>query len=158
LHHVYRACDLYVTPAYAETFAHPLVETMASGLPIVASDLPVHREVCGESALYFPRFSPESLAKAMARIAISSDLAAELSTAGKERSADFSWARHVESLLSVSARVRMPERAPLHLRYAGKDRLAVPNIYHHQLDPDGPFQSRKASVLPGSCKILEEDK
>ena len=43
LHHLYRACDLYVTPAYAETFAHPLVEAMASGLPIVASDLPVHQ-------------------------------------------------------------------------------------------------------------------
>ncbi len=38
LHLVYRRADLYVSPAYAETFAHPLVEAMASGLPVIASD------------------------------------------------------------------------------------------------------------------------
>ncbi len=63
LHHLYRACDFYVTPAYAETFAHPLVEAMASGLPVIASDLSVHREICGEAAVYFPRFSAEDLAE-----------------------------------------------------------------------------------------------
>jgi len=102
LHHLYRACDLYVTAAYAETFAHPLVEAMASGLPVVASDLAVHKEVCGESAHYFPRFSPESLAKAVARISASPDLAAELSTAGKERSSNFSWAQHVACVLRLA--------------------------------------------------------
>jgi glycosyltransferase involved in cell wall biosynthesis len=99
LHHVYRACDLYVTPAYAETFAHPLVEAMASGLPIVASDLPVHKEVCGDAAQYFSRFSPEALAKAVARIAGSWDLKAQLSQAGKKRSRQFSWGEHVEQVL-----------------------------------------------------------
>ena len=50
LHRLHRACHIYVTPAYAETFAHPLVEAMSSGLPVVASDLPVHREICGDAA------------------------------------------------------------------------------------------------------------
>jgi glycosyltransferase involved in cell wall biosynthesis len=99
LHHVYRACDLYVTPAYAETFAHPLVEAMANGLPIVASDLPVHKEVCGDAAQYFSRFSPGALAKAVARIAGSWDLKAQLSQAGKKRSRQFSWGEHVEQVL-----------------------------------------------------------
>ena len=53
LHHVYRSCDIYVSPAYTETFAHPLVEAMACGLPIVASDLEVHREITGGAALFF---------------------------------------------------------------------------------------------------------
>ena len=118
LHRVYRACDMYVTPAYAETFAHPLVEAMASGLPVVASDLPVHKEVCGDAARYFSRFSPESLAKVVAGIAFSSDLAVELSTAGKERSVDFSLTRHVERLLNLSASVRMPESTPFRLSCA----------------------------------------
>jgi glycosyltransferase involved in cell wall biosynthesis len=107
LHHLYRACDLYVTPAYAETFAHPLVEAMASGLPVVASDLPVHKEVCGDAALYFPRFSPEALAEAVVRIACSSDLAAQLSAAGKERSSHFSWAEHVHQLLGLVTQGRL---------------------------------------------------
>src|SRR5580704_2684446 len=74
LHHVYGACDIYVTPAYAETFAHPLVEAMASGVPIVAADLPVHREVCGEAALFFQRFSPQESADQVLRLEASPDL------------------------------------------------------------------------------------
>ena len=49
LHHLHRASDIYVSPAYAETFAHPLVEAMSSGLPLVVSALPVHREICGDA-------------------------------------------------------------------------------------------------------------
>ena len=53
LHLLYGRADVYVTPAYTETFAHPLVEAMASGLPVVASDLPVHREICGRGGSLF---------------------------------------------------------------------------------------------------------
>jgi glycosyltransferase involved in cell wall biosynthesis len=106
LHHLYRACDIYVSAAYAETFAHPLVEAMASRLPIVASDLPVHREVCRDAALYFPRFSPEHLANAVARLDRSPDLRDQLSTAGLQRSSGFSWNNHVEQLLDLASRIR----------------------------------------------------
>ena len=68
LQHVIRACHIYVTAAYAETFAHPLVEAMACGLPIVASDLLVHREICGGAAVYFPRFSPPDAGRARASV------------------------------------------------------------------------------------------
>jgi glycosyltransferase involved in cell wall biosynthesis len=99
LHHLYRACHFYVTPAYAETFAHPLVEAMASGLPVIASDLPVHREICGEAALYFPRFSPEVLAEVLMQAFQSSGQAAAMRGAGLLQSRDFSWDKHVEELL-----------------------------------------------------------
>jgi glycosyltransferase involved in cell wall biosynthesis len=102
LHHLYRACDLYVTPAYAETFAHPLVEAMASGLPVIASDLPVHKEICGESALYFPRFSPESLAEQVIQASRSSDRTAAMREMGASRSRDFSWDKHVDQLLQLA--------------------------------------------------------
>jgi glycosyltransferase involved in cell wall biosynthesis len=102
LHHIYRTCDIYVTPAYAETFAHPLVEAMASGLPIVASDLDVHREVCGEAAIYFRCFSPEELATQVLRIAFSPDLARTLADHGPSRSHGFSWPNHVDRILSLA--------------------------------------------------------
>ena len=103
LHHLYKACDLYVTPAYAETFAHPLVEAMASGLPVVASDLPVHREICGRAALYFPRFSSEELSKQVIRVAESAECRRELTQFGLIRSHDFSWAKHTDELLGLAA-------------------------------------------------------
>jgi glycosyltransferase involved in cell wall biosynthesis len=102
LHHVYQACDLYVTPAYVETFAHPLVEAMASGLPVVASDLVVHREVCGDAALYFAIFSPELLAETACKVAQSPELCRKMSERGLERSRDFSWKDHVDQLISIA--------------------------------------------------------
>jgi glycosyltransferase involved in cell wall biosynthesis len=102
LHHVYGACNIYVTPAYAETFAHPLVEAMASGVPVVAADLPVHREVCGEAALYFPRFSPQELADRVLRLEGSPGLQQALAERGCAQSREFSWEKHVEELLQVA--------------------------------------------------------
>jgi glycosyltransferase involved in cell wall biosynthesis len=103
LHHVYRACSIYVTPAYAESFAHPLVEAMASGLPVVASDLPVHREICEDAATYFPRFSPEELAARVCQLAAADDLLTQLADRGRERAHDFSWSKHVHSLVDLAA-------------------------------------------------------
>jgi glycosyltransferase involved in cell wall biosynthesis len=103
LHQVYRACDIYVSPAYAESFAHPLVEAMACGLPIVASDLAVHREICEDAALYFPRFSPEDLAARVCQVATSDGSAKQLSDRGQERARDFSWEKHVDELLDLAS-------------------------------------------------------
>jgi glycosyltransferase involved in cell wall biosynthesis len=111
LHHLYRQCHIYVTPAYAETFAHPLVEAMASGLPLVASDLAVHREICGNAAVYFDRFSPEMLAKCVAEVVESKALAERMSRAGQERSRQFSWQAHVDELLDL-ARTLAATRRP----------------------------------------------
>jgi glycosyltransferase involved in cell wall biosynthesis len=103
LSHLYQACDVYVTPAYTETFAHPLVEAMASGLPIVASDLAVHREICGPAALYFPRFSLGELAQRVLEVVSSAAVSARLAEKGKERSETFSWSKHVDQIVALAA-------------------------------------------------------
>ena len=102
LHQVYKACDIYVSPAYTETFAYPLVEAMASGLPIAASNLPVHREICGPAALYFDAFSAAELAERVVQIAASDTFRAEMIERGRIKSAEFSWARHVNELLELA--------------------------------------------------------
>ena len=102
LHHVYRSADVYLSPAYAETFAHPLVEAMSSGLPVVASNLAVHKEIGGSAALYFDTFSPQDLAARVVEIAQSPDLQSKLSQAGAERSQAFSWKNHVEQIVALA--------------------------------------------------------
>jgi glycosyltransferase involved in cell wall biosynthesis len=102
LHQLYRRADIYVTPAYTETFAHPLVESMASGLPVVASDLAVHREICGDAAVYFQRFSPEALARGVAQVAGSPEASKHMTVVGLERSRRFSWRAHVDAILELS--------------------------------------------------------
>lgn len=97
LHHVYRSCDLYVTASYAETFAHPLIEAQSCGLKIIASDIPVHHEVCGGNALYFARFSPQDLATQVIEAA-----ASDQSLGRSGISAPFSWAQHVEKIIGLA--------------------------------------------------------
>jgi glycosyltransferase involved in cell wall biosynthesis len=98
---VYRSCHVYVTASYAETFAHPLVEAMACGLPIVASNLSVHEEICGKAAMYFDRFSPDGLAEQVATVAKNPEVARQMSETGEQRSRDFNWGKHVEELLKL---------------------------------------------------------
>ncbi len=109
LHHLYRACDIYVTPAYAESFAHPLIEAMSSGLPVVASDLPVHREICEDAGIYFSRFSPEAVAEQILRVQESPELAEKLSSHGRRRARDFSWSKHVERLVALAQELTRPQ-------------------------------------------------
>ena len=106
LHHLYSTCDVYLTAAYAESFAHPLVEAMASGLPVVASDLPVHCEICGDAGAYFSRFSPEELAAKVLEIVNSPDQRSKMSARGLEQSQRFSWSRHVKELTSLAESIR----------------------------------------------------
>jgi glycosyltransferase involved in cell wall biosynthesis len=106
LHNLYSACDVYVTAAYAESFAHPLVEAMASGLPVVASDLPVHREICGDAGAYFSRFSPEELSSKVLEIVNSPVERRKMSARGLEQSQRFSWSRHVKELTSLAESIR----------------------------------------------------
>jgi glycosyltransferase involved in cell wall biosynthesis len=108
LHHLYRQADIYVTPAYTETFAHPLVEAMSSSLPVVASDLPVHREICKEAALYFPRFSAEELANRLVHLISSPTEAARLSANGRVRARDFSWETHIGRLIELAGSLKSP--------------------------------------------------
>jgi len=106
VHQVYRQCDLYVAPAYAESFAHPLVEAMASGLPIVASDIPVHQEVCERAALYFRRFSPEDLCQRVLEIHRSPELRQRLVSSARVRCQQFSWREHVRQLILVASNLQ----------------------------------------------------
>lgn len=51
---VYRRAALVLLPSEREGFGLPLVEALACGTPVVASDLPVLREVAAEAASYAP--------------------------------------------------------------------------------------------------------
>ena len=107
LHRLYRACDLYVTASYAETFAHPVVEARACGLKVIASDIPAHHEVCGDAALYFSKFSPQELAERIVRAA-STNSTQQLSAALFER---FSWSNHVEKIIALAYSLVQPQMA-----------------------------------------------
>lgn len=61
LEYAYANSTALVFPSYVEGFGLPLVEALQRGLPVMASDIPVFREVGGEFMAYFDLHRPASL-------------------------------------------------------------------------------------------------
>ncbi len=57
----YRSCRSVIFPSIVEGFGLPIVEALWHGLPTLASDTPIHREVGGERVQYFNLDDPQSL-------------------------------------------------------------------------------------------------
>lgn len=66
LERLYRRADLYVCPSLAEGFGLPVVDAMRRGVPVLANDIPVLREVGAEHARYADASAPAPLARAIA--------------------------------------------------------------------------------------------
>jgi glycosyltransferase involved in cell wall biosynthesis len=87
---LYTEADVFFFPSVCESFGFPLVEAMGAGLPIVAADTEVNREICGAAALYF---KPGDVGGAAAQIrgAIQPELASLLKTQAKRQFAQVAW-------------------------------------------------------------------
>jgi len=112
---LYADADLFVFPSLTESFGNPMVEAMAAGLPIVASDIPVNREICGDAAEYFSPLSAEELAGTLRRVAADPALRRRLSEAGRRRARAASrWDQHVSRIMeAVEPEVRSVQSSVL---------------------------------------------
>lgn len=87
---LYNAATALVFPSFYEGFGLPLIEAMACGCPVVASDLPVLREVGAEAALYIDPRSPDSFIPAL-RAVRHPETRNALIQAGFDRSRRYTW-------------------------------------------------------------------
>ena len=102
---LYASADIFVFPSLAETFGFPMAEAMSCGLPMVAADTPVNREVCGRAAVYFKPLSAEELAGRLRSVAADNDLCNRLSARGREEAAaGFEWRAHARRVLEAAGR------------------------------------------------------
>jgi len=99
---LYSASDIFVFPSISETFGFPLVEAMASGVPVIAADTLINREVCGPAALYFPSREAKILAERISDLAERRDLYQWLRTEGLKRARErYSWKAHLGRLVAI---------------------------------------------------------
>jgi len=88
---LYRAALALCFPSRAEGFGLPLLEAMAAGLPVVATDLEVIREVTDGAAVLTPPEDHLALAAVLDKVVADGALRSRLSAAGRLRAASFTW-------------------------------------------------------------------
>ena len=102
-----RSATALLMPSFTEGYGLPVVEAAASGLPVVASDIPVHREVGGPFAAFLDPLDGPGWRRAVAELSeLGSRRGSELS-AGLSGSAPPTWAGHfrrVEAALGTLRR------------------------------------------------------
>ncbi|MFK5633428.1 MULTISPECIES: glycosyltransferase [unclassified Ornithinimicrobium] len=95
------------TPSWVEQFGRVVVEAMAAGVPVVASDSGSLPEVVGDAGLLVPEGDPRALGEALLRVCRESGLWERLQEAGVERAQGCSWS-------SVAARYEAVYRRMVH--------------------------------------------
>jgi len=89
----YRAADCFVYPSQYEGFGMPALEALASGTPVITSDISSLPEAVGEAALLIDPKSSEEIADALVRVLSDASLRQQMSTRGLEHARQFSWTR-----------------------------------------------------------------
>lgn len=87
----YAGADLFVFPSYLESFGHPLLEAMASGIPTVAADTAVFREIGGDAAFYADPHKVDALSDAIEEALFSPRARETLIKRGLARVRNFGW-------------------------------------------------------------------
>ncbi len=99
--YLYAGASVSVFPSLYEGFGFPVLEAMACGAPVVASNVSSIPEVAGGAALLFDPYLPGELAEAILRVRSSPRLREQLIRGGISRAAQFRWADTARAMLAV---------------------------------------------------------
>ena len=96
-----RRTTALVTLSKAEGYGLPVIEAMAVGTPVVASDIPIFREVSGGAALLVDPEDPQAFAGAVRALG-EPDRWRKASDAGRQRAGDYGWNASARQLMEAA--------------------------------------------------------
>jgi glycosyltransferase involved in cell wall biosynthesis len=98
---LYHLADAFVFPSLYEGFGLPPLEAMASGTPVLTSNVSSLPEVVDDAALLVDPRDPEAIAEGMHQILFHEPTRERLVARGRIRAASFSWKTSVERVLRI---------------------------------------------------------
>jgi glycosyltransferase involved in cell wall biosynthesis len=98
---IYKGADLLVLPSLYEGFGLVLLEAMASGTPVVASNVSSIPEVVGDAAKLFDPYDVEDIYDTIYTVASDSNLREKMRKEGIERARLFSWKKMAQETLRI---------------------------------------------------------
>lgn len=99
--HLYGGADAFIFPSFYEGFGMPPLEAMACGIPVIVSDIPPLREVCGDAALLVDPACPDTMARAMSTALTDGAARASLVEKGLAHVTRFTWAEAAKKTIAV---------------------------------------------------------
>ena len=102
---LYRLASVFVFPSLYEGFGLPPLEAMASGTPVVTSNVSSLPEVVGDAAVLVDPYNAEAIAHGILTVLRSMHLRNELRERGLKRVKDYSWTRSVQRVRQIYGEV-----------------------------------------------------
>jgi glycosyltransferase involved in cell wall biosynthesis len=98
---LYRLARVFVFPSLYEGFGLPPLEAMASGTPVITSNVSSLPEVVGDAAMLIDPYQPDAIAGAMRRVLQDERLRDDMRERGLARVREFSWGRSVKRVREI---------------------------------------------------------
>jgi len=98
---LYQKAVAVVFPAHIESMCLKPLEAMNCGCPVICSNLPSYKEVCGEAALYFDQTRPLDLSEKIITMMIDVSLQRWLMDRGIWHSEKFTWISTAKQILDI---------------------------------------------------------
>ena len=102
---MYRLAGVFVFPSLYEGFGLPPLEAMASGTPVVTSNVSSLPEVAGDAAVLVDPYNAEAIADGIYRVLTDNDLRSDLRRRGPQRARQFSWESSVRRVREIYGQV-----------------------------------------------------
>jgi glycosyltransferase involved in cell wall biosynthesis len=102
---MYRLTGVFVFPSLYEGFGLPPLEAMASGTPVVTSNVSSLPEVAGDAAMLVDPYEPEAIADGIYRVLTDESLRSDMRRKGLERARQFSWEQSVRRVRDIYGEV-----------------------------------------------------